>query len=120
MALQEQQRAKQMGVADAELPDAAKFENDAKDRILNTLIIQDIARKQDIKTDFAKVREQINDIAQTFEQPEEVIQMYYKNQDLMASVEQNVIEAQVMEWVESKLDVKEKKKSFDDVMKPAA
>lgn len=120
MAQQEQQRAKQMGVADAKLPEASTFENDAKDRILNTLIIQDIARKQDIKTDFAKVREQINDIAQTFEQPEEVVQMYYKNQDLMASVEQNVIEAQVMEWVESKLDVKEKKKSFDDVMKPAA
>lgn len=119
MAQQEQQRAKQMGVTDAPMPEANKFEDAAKDRILNTLIIQDIARKQDIKTDFAKVREQINDIAQTFEQPEEVIQMYYKNQDLMASVEQNVIESQVMEWIESELDVKEKKKSFDDVMKPA-
>lgn len=120
MAQQEQQRAKQMGVADAPMPDSNQFEEAAKDRILNTLIIQDIARKHDIKTDFAKVREQINDIAQTFEQPEEVIQMYYKNQDLMASVEQNVIEAQVMEWVESQVNIKEKKKSFDDVMKPAS
>lgn len=119
MAQQEQQRAKQMGNADASLPDAKQFEEGAQNRILNTLIIQDIAKKQDIKTDFAKVREQINDIAQTFEQPEEVIQMYYKNPDLMASVEQNVIEAQVMDWVESQVDVKEKKKSFDDIMKPA-
>lgn len=119
MAQQEQQRAKQMGISDVPMPDPTKFEDAAKDRILNTLIIQDIARKHDIKTDFAKVREQINDIAQTFEQPDEVIQMYYKNQDLMASVEQNVIESQVMEWVESQVKVKEKKKSFDDVMKPA-
>lgn len=119
MAQQEQQRATQMGQADAPLRDAAEFVEAAKDRILNTLIIQDIAKKEDIKTDFAKVREQINEIAQTFEQPQEVIQMYYQNQDLMASVEQNVIESQVMEWVESKVDIKEKKKSFDDIMKPA-
>lgn len=120
MAMQAQQRAKQMGQADAPLQEASVFEEEAKTRILNTLIIQDIARKQDIKTDFAKVREQINEIAQTFEQPQEVIQMYYQNQDLMASVEQNVIEAQVMEWIESQVDIKEKKASFDAIMKPAA
>ena len=119
MAQQELQRAKQMGKTDAVQAEASQFETEAKNRILNSLIIQDIARKQEIKTDFAKVREQINEIAQTFEQPAEVIQMYYKNQDLMASVEQNVIEAQVMEWVETQVDVKQKKKSFDDIMKPA-
>jgi trigger factor len=120
MAQQEQQRAKQMGQADAPLKDASEFVEAAKERILNTLIIQDVAKKQDIKTDFAKVRDQINQIAQTFEQPQEVIQMYYQNQDLMASVEQNVIESQVMEWIESQVSIKEKKMSFDEIMKPAA
>ncbi len=120
MAMQEQQRAKQMGKTDAPLRDASEFVEAAKHRILNTMIIQDIAKKQDMKTDFAKVREQINEIAQTFEQPQEVIQMYYQNQDLMASVEQNVIESQVMEWVESKVDIKEKKMTFDEIMKPTA
>jgi trigger factor len=120
MALQEQQRARQMGMQDAPKPEASAFEEDAKKRILNTLIIQDIARKQDIKTDFAKVREQINEIAQTFEQPEEVVQMYYKNPDLMAGIEQSVIENQVMEWLETQVTVKEKKQSFDDIMKPTA
>lgn len=120
MAQQDQQRAKQMGHEDAPLKDASEFVEAAKERILNTLIIQDVAKKQDIKTDFAKVREQINEIAQTFEQPQEVIQMYYQNQDLMANVEQNVIEAQVMEWVESQVKIKEKKMTFDEIMKPAA
>ena len=120
MAQQEQQRAKQMGQEDAALQEASEFLESAKERILNTLIIQDVAKKQDIKTDFAKVRDQINEIAQTFEQPQEVIQMYYQNQELMASVEQNVIEAQVMEWIESQVDIKEKKMSFDAIMKPAA
>ena len=120
MAQQEQQRAKQMGQTDAPLQEASEFVEAAKERILNTLIIQDVAKKQDIKTDFAKVRDQINEIAQTFEQPQEVIQMYYQNQDLMASVEQNVIEAQVMEWIESKVDIKEKKMTFDAIMKPNA
>lgn len=119
MAQQEQQRAKQMGHEDSPLKDSKEFIDAAKDRILNTLIIQDVAKKQDIKTDFAKVRDQINEIAQTFEQPQEVIQMYYQNQDLMASVEQNVIEAQVMEWIESQVNIKEKKMSFDEIMKPA-
>lgn len=118
MAQQDQQRAKQMGRDDAPLKDLSEYTAAAKERILNSLIIQDIAKKQDIKTDFTKVREQINEIAQTFEQPQEVIQMYYQNQDLMASVEQNVIEAQVMEWIESEVKIKNNKKSFDDVMKP--
>ncbi len=120
MAQQEQQRAKQMGQENAPLQEAKVFEDAAKERILNTLIIQNVAKEQDIKTDFAKVREQINEIAQTFEQPQEVIQMYYQNQDLMASVEQNVIEAQVMEWIESQVNIKEKKMSFDEIMKPVA
>ena len=120
MARQEQQRAAQMGVENAPLPDATQYEEGAKNRILNTLIIQDIAQKQDIKTDFAKVREQINEIAQTFEQPEEVVQMYYKNPDLMAGIEQNVVETQVMEWLEGQVTIKEKKQSFDDIMKPQA
>ncbi len=120
MAQQEQQRAKQMGQTEAPLRDASEFVDAAKERILNTLIIQDVAKKQDIKTDFAQVREQINEIAQTFEQPQEVIQMYYQNQDLMASIEQNVIESQVMEWIESQVAIKEKKMSFDDIMKPTA
>ncbi len=118
MAQQEQQRAKQMGHEDAPLQEASQYEDAAKERILNSLIIQDIAKKQDIKTDFTKVREQINEIAQTFEQPQEVIQMYYQNQELMSSVEQNVIEAQVMDWIESEVTVKENKQSFDDIMKP--
>ncbi|WP_223789453.1 trigger factor [Marinicella meishanensis] len=120
MAQQEQQRAKQMGQENAPLREATEFVDAAKDRILNTLIIQDVAKQQDIKTDFAKVREQINEIAQTFEQPQEVIQMYYQNQELMASIEQSVIETQVMEWIESQVEIKEKKMSFDDVMKPTA
>jgi trigger factor len=120
MARQEQQRAAQMGIENAPMPDATQFEEGAKNRILNTLIIQDIAQKQDIKTDFAKVREQINEIAQTFEQPEEVVQMYYKNPDLMAGIEQNVVETQVMEWLEGQVSIKEKKQSFDDIMKPQA
>ena len=120
MAQQEQQRAKQMGQENAPLKEAQEFVAAAKERILNTLIIQNVAREQDIKTDFAKVREQINEIAQTFEQPQEVIQMYYQNQELMASVEQNVIEAQVMEWIESQVNIKEKKMSFDEIMKPVA
>lgn len=118
LAQQELQRAKQMGMQDAQLPDAEGFKSAASERILNTLIIQKIAKDQDIKTDFAKVREQINDMAQTFEKPEEVVQMYYKNPDLMAGIEQNVMEAQVMEWVETQVKIEENTKSFDDIMKP--
>lgn len=120
MAEQEVQKAKQMGVQDAPMPPADTFKEQASDRILNTLILQNIAKEQDIKTDFAKVREQINEMAQTFEKPEEVVQMYYKTPELMSSIEQNVMESQVMEWVESQVSIVENKKSFDDIMKPKA
>ncbi|WP_154223635.1 trigger factor [Marinicella rhabdoformis] len=120
MAEQEVQKAKQMGVQDAPMPPADSFKEQASDRILNTLILQNIAKEQDIKTDFAKVREQINEMAQTFEKPEEVVQMYYKTPELMSSIEQNVMESQVMEWIESQVSIVENKKSFDDIMKPKA
>ncbi|MCF6299815.1 MAG: trigger factor [Proteobacteria bacterium] len=118
MAQQEQQRAQQMGMNDTALPNLDQYKDEARKRIIVSLMIKDIANQQDIKTDFAKVRERINEISQTFEQPQEIVQMYYKNPELMANVEHNVIEEQVMVWIESQVSVNNKKMSFDDIMKP--
>ena len=118
MIQQEAQRAQQMGVQEPQLPQVEDVQDAARERILNALILQNIAKKQDIKTDFTLVREKINEIAQTFEQPQEIVQMYYKSPELMATVEQSVVESQVMSWLESEVKIKEKKAKFEDLMQP--
>lgn len=114
----ELQKAAQMGVENAPNRKPEDFNKLAEERILNSLIIQDIAKRQEIKTDFAKVREQINEIAQTFEDPQEVVQLYYKNPDLMANIEQSVIEGQVMDWIAEQVQIENKNMTFDELMKP--
>lgn len=114
----ELQRASQMGMKEAPALKAEDFKELAEERILNGLIVQDIAKRQDIKTDFAKVREQINEIAQTFEDPQQVVQLYYKNPDLMANIEQGVIETQVMDWIAEQVQIENKNMTFDELMKP--
>lgn len=118
MIQQEAQRAQQMGIENPQLPKPEDVKEAARERILNALILQNIAKKEDIKTDFTLVREKINEIAQTFEDPQEIVQMYYKSPELMATVEQSVVESQVMSWLESQVSIKEKKAKFEDLMQP--
>ncbi len=118
MAQQQMEQTRQMGVKNPPMPDVAAFRNQAIERVLNALILQNVAKQQNIQTDFTRVREKINELAQTFENPQEIVQMYYANQELMSNVEQSVQESQVIEWLSSQVNVKDKKESLDNILKP--
>jgi len=116
LAHQAMDRAKQMGVENPEHPDNKEFEKIAKERILNSLIIAGVVKKQDIKVDYTKVREKVIEVSQTFENPQEIMEYYYKTPELLASIENVVLESQVVDWIASQVELKEKKVKFDKMM----
>ena len=116
LAHQAMDQARQMGVENPEHPDHKEYEKDAKERILNSLIISHLAEKEKITVDYTKVREKVVEVSQTFENPPQIVEYYYKNPELLASIENNVLESQVVDWIISKVDLKEKKVDFDKLM----
>ena len=116
LAHQAMDRARQMGIENPEHPDHKEFEKNARERILNSLIINDVVKKQNITVDYAKVRDKVKEVSQTFENPQEIMEYYYETPELMSSIENVVLESQVVDWIGSQVKLKEKKVKFDKMM----
>jgi trigger factor len=104
-------------------PDEANLEpfmNMARNRVKSGLLLSEIARRKNIVIDGARVRQAIETVAETYEQPQEVIRLYYGDERLLKSVENAVLEEQVVDWVVDNAKVSEKAMSFNDVISAAA
>ncbi|HEY5777049.1 MAG TPA: trigger factor [Xanthomonadales bacterium] len=95
------------------------FKEPATKRVRTGLLLAELARQNNIKIDGPKVREAIELIAQTYEEPREVVQMYYSDQRLLQSVENSVLENQVVDWVVNNAKVTDKSMSFQEVINAA-
>ena len=95
------------------------FNEPATKRVRTGLLLAEIGRQNQIKIDGPKVREAIESIAQTYEEPGEVVQMYYNDQRLLQSVENSVLESQVVDWVVDNAKVTNKPMSFQEVINEA-
>lgn len=116
LSLQARERQKHQGIENPASIDMLIFEKQAKERIINSLIINKVVKDQNISVDFVKVREKIFESAQTFEDPEQIVEYYYKTPELMASIESVVLESQVVEWIKSQVKLNETTVSFDELM----
>ena len=119
LAHQSMDQARQMGVENPEHPDHKDFEKSAKERIINSLIISNIAKNENIQVDYTKVREKVIEVSQTFEDPAQIVEYYYKTPELLSSIENTVLESQVIDWITSKVKLQEKKIAFDKIMNSA-
>ena len=95
------------------------FKEPATKRVRSGLLLAELAQQNEIKIDGPKVREAIELIAQTYEEPTEVVQMYYSDQRLLQSVENSVLESQVVEWVVDHAQVTDKPMSFQEAIAEA-
>jgi len=109
-------QAKQQGIENPDHPEHKQFEDVARERIINSLILSQVSKTEKIQVDYTKVREKVIESAQTFENPEQIVEYYYKTPELMSSIESSVLESQVIEWISSKVQLKEKKVAFDKIM----
>lgn len=99
--------------------DAVAYMDVAAERVRGGLLLGELARQNKIRIDRTRVRQAIDTIAQTYENPAEVVQLYYGNEQLMAQVENTVLEEQVVDWVLEHARVTNKDMQFQDVISGA-
>ena len=113
-----QVRAERMGF---EAPtDAAAFRDGATKRVAAFLLINEIARQNEIKLDQRRVMSELSSIASTYEEPQQVIELYSKDQELMNNLRSRIIEDQVVEWIADHAKVTDIPLTFAQVMNPGA
>jgi trigger factor len=112
------QQAQQSGRQLPPVPAPEAFTNNATQRVRAAVLIGAIAQQNKIQLDERRVREALSAIAATYEQPDQVIELYYGNQQLMAGLQQRVLEDQVAEWVATQAHAQVKTLGFAEVMKP--
>lgn len=95
------------------------FREPARKRVRSGLLLGELARQNEIVIDGSKVREAIEEIAETYEEPREVVQMYYNDQRLLQSVENSVLENQVVDWVVNNAKVTDKAMTFQEAINAA-
>ncbi|OOZ40835.1 trigger factor [Solemya pervernicosa gill symbiont] len=97
-------------------PVRALFEEQAKKRVKLSLILANVANRNEIKVDPDRVRETVDKVSQTYDNPEEFVKWYYSNREALAHVESLVLEEQIVDWAVEQLEVSEVAKSFEEVM----
>ena len=95
------------------------FREPARKRVRSGLLLGELARQNEIAIDGSKVREAIEEIAQTYEEPSEVVQMYYNDQRMLQSVENSVLENQVVDWVVNNAKVTDIPMGFQEAINAA-
>lgn len=92
------------------------FENQAKRRVALGLILGEVIKEHKIEVDSDRVRARIEAFAQSYEDPQEVVGYYLKDKKLLSSVENVVLEDQVVDWVINQVQVEKKADTFDQLM----
>ncbi|MEJ2393327.1 MAG: trigger factor [Candidatus Thiodiazotropha sp.] len=111
---QTRERLGQQGAGSLELP-RDMFEEQARRRVTLGLVIGEIIKRNDIQIDNDRVRKTIEDFASSYEQPEEVVKYYYGNQQQLASIQNVVLEDQVVDWVLEQTEVNDEQTTFAEL-----
>jgi len=93
-----------------------QFEETAKRRVALGLIIAELARAENLQPKPAEVRAMVEQEAQSYESPAEVVKWFYMQPQRLSEMEAMALEANVVKWVLSKVQVKDKDISFDELM----
>ncbi|WP_427911784.1 trigger factor [Ramlibacter sp. MMS24-I3-19] len=116
----ESQRAelKQRGLKDVEkLPIPEDIVRpQAERRVRLGLVVAELVRANNLQAKPEQVRSHVEELAASYEKPADVVRWYYSDNRRLAEVEAVVIENNVTEFVLSKVQVKDKEMSFDDLM----
>ena len=96
------------------------FKDQAQRRVTLGMLMNEIVSSNDIVVDQDRVTSTIEEFAQSYEKPEEVIEHYKSNSQSRASVENLVLEDQVVDWVLEQVKVEDEAAEFDAFMNPQA
>lgn len=114
------QQAREAGQKVPETLDPKPFMAQAHKRVAAAVLLNELARQNNIKLDNGRVQEMMQLIASTYEEPEQVIELYRKDPQLLDGLRSRVIEDQVIDWIADHADASTKTLSFEEVMQPVA
>lgn len=95
---------------------AEMFSDQAKQRVVTGLILNEIITSKNLTADAKKVRSKIEEMAAPYGDPQQVINYYYGNQNLLNQVESMVLEDEVVNLVLAAAKVQDKASSYKDAI----
>ena len=104
-----------MKAEDMQMP-TEMFEPEARKRVALGLIVSDLVRRENLVAQPDKIKALVHDYAESYEHPEEVVRWYYSSPERLREVESLVLENNVVEWVLSRVKVRDKPTDFDELM----
>ena len=93
------------------------FEDAARKRVLVGLLVGEVARRNELRLDQARVEETLNLIASTYEEPEQVIELYRNDKRLMSGLRNRVMEEQVTDWIAERATHTDETLSFQEAIR---
>ena len=110
-----------MGLAQDAQPSPERIESvraPARIRVIAALLMGEIARREGLQPDAQRVATLMASIASTYEDPQQVIELYQRDQQLLANLRTRVLEDQVAEWVAQHAQTTVRSMSFDELLRP--
>ena len=95
------------------------FEPRAKRRVALGLIIAEVVKKNGITVDQGRVAAAIEVFAASYEDSRQVVEFYNSDRNQRASIENLVLEDQVVDWVLEQAQVEEVQSSFKEITEGA-
>ena len=100
-------------------PDAYKeMLEPARKRITVALLVSEVARRNGLTLDPSRLNETLRLIASTYEEPQQVIDLYRNDRNLMAGLQNRVMEEQVIDWIAERARHTDQAVSFQDAIAP--
>ena len=92
------------------------FREAARKRVLVALLVAEVARRNELRLDPARLNETMQLIASTYEQPQQVIDLYRNDPQLMQGLQNRVMEEQVIDWIAGQARHTEQALSFQEAI----
>jgi trigger factor len=115
MALQVADQASRQGQQVAP-PPHEQFLEAARKRVLVGLLVGEVARRNELRLEPRRVNETLRLIASTYEEPQQVIELYRNDPQLMAGLQNRVMEEQVIDWIAERAQHTEQALSFQEAI----
>ena len=102
------------------LMEPGAFRETAEKRIRMALLVGEVARRNHLSLDRVRLQETLRLIASTYEDPKQVVDLYARDQQLMAGLQNRVMEEQVIDWIAERATHEDQAISFQEAITPQA
>lgn len=90
----------------------------ARKRITVALLVGEVARRNELTLEPKRLNETLRLIASTYEEPQQVIDLYRNDRQLMAGLQNRVMEEQVIDWIAERAVHTDRPLSFQEAIAP--